>query len=229
MKHWPEKQYFQAIIDGMKEGGFEFLSWVTMNSKKYESRPKYYGESQYSRMFFNAAENKSLIVMFEYVHHEGCYEGNPEVLNADYLFSYWHIEVWYNYSQKRHIEDWYLKHHEDYPGFSIIGYFANPRWDQDNNDPSFKFRFTGSAGLNCSFEQIDSHIQLTPEDLFTPAVKLLKYIKPWLYVKFRDLQVTSFPPFSFSEAPESVPEFWGRFDLKRLAKIAQNYWGSEFK
>lgn len=227
MKHWPRSEYFQPIFQSMKEGGYSLLSWVTMNSVSCRYHVKLYGESQHSRLFFNA-HRRALVVMFEYTQHEGLRTGERQAINWNYIQGYWSIKIWYHFNAKRHLEEWSrLTSHARsegsvsiYPGFDISKYYAPSACDDSEINPHFEHMGSGFSSLE--FDQSQESIQpphdlLDTRELTFPTVQLLRDIGPYLHQTFRQLDVSAFPPvYCF---PDSAEVFWSGFRKDLLPQL----------
>ena len=226
------RSYFQAVIESMRKHGFEFMAWVTMNSRKNRYHVDFHKFSQGSRLFF-IVPGGTFIVMLELTEHFGMLHYNEDMTTyweEDYYQAYWSGFICYSYSWRRMLEDHYAKAREEGRwvewneeiGFDPDQYMAESpfRWGHSSSwdgvhEPHFE---QNNAGMSNSL--------LDPEVLTRPFGAMLQEVRPFLYRRFRDLQVTDFAPHYTFRRQE--PEFWSKFPLHRLKSVANRIWGSDF-
>ena len=225
-------EYFQSVIGSMKQQGYDLMAWVTMNSARHTFFTKV-RFAQESRMFFTVS-GKSLIVVLTLRESFGrpLRQTENEVTEWDekYYSGYWSGFVCYSYDSQKVLRD-YLDGREGEVSLSEDGMWDIP----------VSAYFHGGPLKTHGFSKVDGVIQIdleptTPsgsqQDLPTAEVlthsfgKMLNGTSPFLYRRFRSLQVTDFAPhYTF---PNQERDFWEKFPLSRLRQIAPHIWGSDF-
>lgn len=221
------REYFDLGIKSMKDQGFDVLAWVTMNSHRHHYFTDAYRFAQESRLFF-VAPGQTLVVMLELRELFGRKIG-PEAWDEGYYLGYWSGFICFTHDHRRAFRDFLTgKLNED------LSLDDNEVWDLPITRcfQGTPFEIHWSSSLDGIF-----HYQLEPKvractqqdlpkaaDLTQPFGGLLKKIYPYLYRRFRSLQVTDFAPhLSF---PRQEREFWEKFPISRLRAIAPHIWGS---
>ncbi len=227
------REYFQAVIDKMKERGFEFLAWVTMNTDQNTYHVDFFGYTQESRIFFRVPE-KASIVMLDLTQHIGQKDREEGTVDWNFYEAYWRGFVDYSYDSKEWIHAEVRRQRDE----------ERP-WDEDLPDlPGLVlgcldqtfFREGGSSSQASHFHQrfepeygrYDYQNLPDPTGLTAPFGEMLEIVMPYLYARFNDLQVTDYAPhYTFRE---QEPDFWAKFPIPRLQRaVKRRIWGSDFQ
>ncbi len=215
------KKYFQSIIEAMKASGFDFMAWITMNSHKNQ----YHVDSlftQESYLFFSGP-NALIVQLIFHEHFDDSIIREYCSIEDGISRKYWSIKVYYSWSHSKWIEDennWSDPYHEliEFPYTKILEFFTSDELFRSSG---------GSSEGRCicdEFEQTGiTSAPMDAETLVAPLKQLLELIDPYLYKKFKSLQVTGFAPhYTF---PGQETDFWGKFPLKRLCRKVDRVWG----
>ncbi len=228
------REYFQAVIEAAKKQGLDLLAWVTMNSDRYKYHVDCFRFVQESRMFFQAP-GKAFIVMLELTEQFGIRNWSAasehgEVWDEGYYKVYWSGFVTFAFDQTAMFRDLWEKAPEvdRWENLDSIG-FSTDEFFQD------LFRWGGGSRMDSvwhdDFEQVHGICSgwtevMGPEEVVRVPGEMLEKLEPFLYGRFRDLQVTSFAPhYTF---PGHEADFWNKFPVDRLKKVAGRVWGSTF-
>lgn len=228
------REYFQAVIEAAKKQGLDLLAWVTMNSSRYIYHVDCYRFVQESRMFFQVP-GKAFIVMLNLHEQFGIREWTArsehgEVWDEDYYKTYWSGFVTFGHDRAATFRDLWEKAYEA------------DRWENSDSvefttDEFFQDLFRWGGGYRSysdwtdKFEQVHNICSdwtelMGPEEVVRVPGKMFKRLEPFLFVRFRDLQVTDFAPhYTF---PGHEADFWDKFPVGRLKKVAGRIWGSTF-
>ncbi len=241
------RDYFDAVIRSMREQGFQFMAWVTMNSNKFRYHVDSFRYAQESRLFF-VASGKAFIVMLKFTEQFGYRPPEQKAWDEGFHCVYWSGRVDYSYDSLPLIEEYVREgrrlggHDEEERDFNR--YMAQLHRGVESCLESNGFRVgwsysedEGTDVQKClSFEQVDvnsdvpvdvnSDVPLDPQELAKIFGAMLNLLRPHLYRLFENLQVTDYAPhYTF---PGQEKEFWAKFPLHRLKAVAPRIWGSEF-
>lgn len=214
------RSYFDCVIEEMKAQGFEFMAWVTMNSRKYKYHVSLFDFAQESRLFFRAPKQAFIVCLILQEHFGKKYDHTVDGLNSDYRQSYWRGFIEFAHSQRK----WYQYFYECLCG----DFYSAEKADFGEHLAaccSDYFRWDG----NWIFEQKDAGTSgklIEPKILTAQFGKMLDFLKPVLHPRFRELQITKFAPYY--TFPDQEPAFWKKFPLNRFKGLADRTYGSTF-
>ncbi len=218
------RESFQAIIDFMKAKGFEFLAWVTI-SHKMAAYHVSHKAAQSSNLFFHLP-GKTFILRLTLTE---CFDGEKGIFSKEiqpgvWYSAHWSGEFWMEYSWKRFWGDLFDQAIKDK---GLLGFESD-----EIHTPSYHSFFPEKDGfIYHGNEDFFQDYRSTSFDIFKALeaiFSLVNTFSPYMYTKFKELQVTGFPPhYTF---PGCEPTFWEKFPFGRLrAKVQGEIWGSDFK
>lgn len=205
------KPYFQRVINAMKAQGYEFLTWVTLNSQTHKHHVSLYKYTRTSILYF-VVRGKSLIVELTF---------NEDLDNEEgaYYRSYWSGNVIYAYNYEKMLTVAYKakwdtgKIFDDAPvqTFSVRDCMNDANlfttYGSSSFDGMHQLDFDGQSSQ-------DSSQPANPDAFCVVFGSIYTGLKDYLYPKFLRLRRHIFEP-SYTY-PNSQEAFWAKFNLRRF-------------
>jgi len=207
--------YFANVIRIMGKARYELISRVAIDTNDHAFHvPVIY--ARVTNLFFRLRAKKLIVQMtyYENFYPDGRLQAYWEInFYAVFLPIATLVEMLYAKLGEKYFDGDCLSNIPlyskclDMPGRSLGGYSC----DQERH-----------RGYELSdLEAVDSAIVV--RNILRALLEVEQYVCPG---KFRELQVTSFPPHYVF--PESMGTFWQRFNREALAQVVIRPWGSEF-